>query len=144
MEDINNVINGLECCTNLGCHHGCAYKKNDKCRQSLEKDALELLKKQQELESCITKYADKTVVFPRLSGRTASQLERMMELVKSGEPIVYISPDCTTEFKPVIYCKDCKHYDSGLCWNVPKNEPPRPKEETFFCADGKRKEGEQE
>ena len=48
MADIEKVIKGLECCTGLGCHHGCEYKSNGysamTCRQRLEKDALELLK----------------------------------------------------------------------------------------------------
>lgn len=39
----------------------------------------------------------------------------------------------------IIRCKDCIYYTDCLCWNVPKNESPRPKEETFFCADGRRK-----
>lgn len=43
--DIKDVINGLECCTYLGCHHGCVYLNNG-CRPLLEKDALELLKEQ--------------------------------------------------------------------------------------------------
>ena len=46
MADIKDVINGLECCTYLGCHHGCAYLNNG-CRPLLEKDALELLKEQE-------------------------------------------------------------------------------------------------
>ena len=44
----------------------------------------------------------------------------------------------------IVRCKDCIYYTDCLCWNVPRNESPRPKEETFFCADGKRKYGEQE
>lgn len=44
MADINDVVNGIECCTHLGCHHGCAYLNNAGCRTLLEKDALELLK----------------------------------------------------------------------------------------------------
>lgn len=52
MADIEKVIKGLECCTRLGCHHGCEYKSNGysgmTCRQELERDALELLKEQQE------------------------------------------------------------------------------------------------
>lgn len=44
----------------------------------------------------------------------------------------------------LIRCKDCIYYTDCLCWNVPKNESPRPKEGTFFCADGRRKGGEQE
>lgn len=44
----------------------------------------------------------------------------------------------------IIRCKDCIYYTDCLCWNVPKNESPRPKEETFFCADGRRMDGEQE
>ena len=46
MADIEKVIKGLECCTGLGCHHGCKYLKNG-CTQFLRMDALELLKKQQ-------------------------------------------------------------------------------------------------
>jgi len=49
--DIEKVIKGLECCTRLGCHHGCEYKSNGysamTCRQELEKDALALLKEQE-------------------------------------------------------------------------------------------------
>ena len=51
MADIEKVIKGLECCTKLGCHHGCEYKSNGysgmTCRQELEKDALELLKEKE-------------------------------------------------------------------------------------------------
>ena len=51
MADIEKVIKGLECCTKLGCHHGCEYKSNGysamTCRQELETDALELLKELQ-------------------------------------------------------------------------------------------------
>lgn len=50
----------------------------------------------------------------------------------------------TAGYKELIRCKDCIYYTDCLCWNVPKNESPRPKEGTFFCSDGKRKGGEQE
>lgn len=43
----------------------------------------------------------------------------------------------------IIRCKDCIYYTDCLCWNVPNNESPRPKEGTFFCSDGRRKGGEQ-
>ena len=56
MADIEKVIKGLECCTKLGCHHGCEYKPNGYsamiCRQKLETDALELLKEQQAIIRC--------------------------------------------------------------------------------------------
>ena len=39
----------------------------------------------------------------------------------------------------LVRCKDCKYYDFGLCDNVPKNTSPRPREGTFFCADGKQR-----
>ena len=45
----------------------------------------------------------------------------------------------TISERELIKCKDCIYYTDYQCWNVPKNEPPRPKEETFFCADGRRK-----
>ena len=50
--DIEKVIKGLECCTKLGCHHGCEYKSYSPmtCRQELEKDALKLLKEQKAVE----------------------------------------------------------------------------------------------
>jgi hypothetical protein len=52
--DIEKVIKGLECCTRLGCHHGCEYKSNGysamTCRQELEKDVLALLKEQEAVE----------------------------------------------------------------------------------------------
>ena len=47
MEDINDVIKGLESCTCLGCHHGCKYLNNG-CNQFLKMDALELLTSQHE------------------------------------------------------------------------------------------------
>ena len=54
MAELEKVIKGLECCTKLGCHHGCEYKSNGysgmTCRQELERDALELLKEQKEKE----------------------------------------------------------------------------------------------
>lgn len=50
----------------------------------------------------------------------------------------------TISERELIKCKDCIYYTDCLCWNVPKNETPRPKEKTFFCADGKRKGGEHE
>ena len=45
MADIDDVIKGLECCTGLGCHHGCKYLNNG-CNQFLKMDALELLTSQ--------------------------------------------------------------------------------------------------
>ena len=46
MADINRVRKGLECCTGLGCHHGCEYLKKG-CTQSLKMDALEIINRQQ-------------------------------------------------------------------------------------------------
>lgn len=57
MADIEKVIKGLECCTGLGCHHGCKYLKNG-CTQFLKTDALELLKEQQPKEPMQLKYSE--------------------------------------------------------------------------------------
>lgn len=46
MADREKVIKALECCTGLGCHHGCEYLNNG-CTELLKKDALALLKEQE-------------------------------------------------------------------------------------------------
>ena len=51
MAELEKVIKGLECCTGLGCHHGCKYLKNG-CTQFLKMDALELLKEQTKIVRC--------------------------------------------------------------------------------------------
>lgn len=62
MAELEKVIKGLECCTKLGCHHGCEYKSNGysamTCRQELEKDALELMKEYQEAKPLIDAISD--------------------------------------------------------------------------------------
>jgi len=52
MADLNKVLKGLECCSNVGgkhCYEGkCPYASmSDPCREQLAKDAMELLKSQQ-------------------------------------------------------------------------------------------------
>ena len=47
--DREKVIKGLECCTGLGCHHGCEYL-NSGCTELLKKDALALLNEQEAVE----------------------------------------------------------------------------------------------
>ena len=49
--DREKVIKGLECCTGLGCHHGCEYL-NSGCTELLKKDALALLKEQGTVVRC--------------------------------------------------------------------------------------------
>lgn len=47
MIDREKVIKGLKCCAH-GCLVDCPYSKTDECGQRLPKDALELLKEQEE------------------------------------------------------------------------------------------------
>ena len=49
--DREKVVKGLECCTGLGCHHGCEYLNNG-CTELLKKDALALLKEQEAVVRC--------------------------------------------------------------------------------------------
>ena len=48
MADLQNVMQGLEQCSSGDCTGGCAYFRVSYCQTTLEKDALELLKEQQE------------------------------------------------------------------------------------------------
>lgn len=49
MADIENVKQGLRCCTGLGCHHGCKYHEEPlECGVRLRKDALSVIEELQE------------------------------------------------------------------------------------------------
>ena len=84
MADIEKVIKGLECCTKLGCHHGCEYKSNGysgmTCRQELEKDALELLKEK--------------VVKPTLIREGKSKMYNYYRCPRCDQEIVYEQNYC--------------------------------------------------
>lgn len=43
----------------------------------------------------------------------------------------------TVDAVPVVRCNDCKWYSAEISWC---NNSMSPKEQTFFCADGKRRE----
>ena len=71
MADIEKVIKGLECCTGLGCHHGCGYQnlmaKN--CSKQLKIDALELLKEYAVIKETISDEIHETAkMFRRTAG----------------------------------------------------------------------------
>lgn len=68
--------------------------------------------------------------------------DRTEERIKQSK--WYGNEEVILDVGKLIRCKDCIYYTDCLCWNVPKNESPRPKEETFFCADGRRRGCEQE
>lgn len=52
----------------------------------------------------------------------------------------------TADVAPVVHCKNCKHYDMGVCLKIYSNgnahpeawQPRRPED---FCSYGERKEG---
>ena len=48
MADREKILEGLEQCSSDGCTRGCTYFRVSHCLATLEKDALELLKEQQE------------------------------------------------------------------------------------------------
>ena len=77
MADMEKVIKGLECCTGLGCHHGCKYLKNG-CTQFLKMDALELLKEQEQLKIALSE-GQKQVQGLLSSGR---ELEETINILK--------------------------------------------------------------
>ena len=41
----------------------------------------------------------------------------------------------TIDAVPVVRCKDCKHFETGLCQNEDNYD-------NWFCADGERKDGD--
>ena len=119
MPDREKVMRGLECCTRLGCHHGCEYKSNGytamDCRQELERDALALLQEQEHKDKMFHALED--------------DWKRLKELLK--------------EHETVVRCKDCKHYRINTVYpgtnmimkycaktGIAENSPD------WFCADG--------
>ena len=58
----------------------------------------------------------------------------------------YIDSEPAADVAPVVRCKDCKHYDLGVCLKIYSDgnahpeawQPRRPED---FCSYGKRKDG---
>ena len=128
--DREKVIKGLECCTGLGCHHGCEYLHNG-CTELLKKDALALLKEQ------VSQGVVDQIRWER--DMALSQLEQIGKgLGSKMDDIVAL----LKEQEVVIRCKDCKfrYFDQD---NIPYCELPDHEvypSDDWFCADGIRKD----
>lgn len=119
MIDIEKVLKGLECCTKLGCHHGCEYKPNGysamTCRQELETDALELLKEQDRLLGKQQKGIDK------LQADYALLRHKFLEKTQ------------------IVRCKDCKHFEPDGVYTMCYRHNGLSPNADWYCADGERK-----
>ena len=80
-------------------------------------------------------FKDKTLIFPRLSGRTAEQLNQIMHTINSGKETVVISKGKTTSFIPVVHCKDCKWRNTKACFCKSIEDV----KDDWFCSEGKRR-----
>jgi len=49
--------------------------------------------------------------------------------------------ECVLDMRPLVLCKNCKHYKDGKCFHVMRRHGLEP---DWFCADGEEKDGEQE
>ena len=77
------------------------------------------------------KFRDKLMYFaPRLSGKTAIDMQIMMERIKNGDPVVFVSKDKTTEFKPVHCCKDCNEPRMKIIRDAKTGE----RKEVLYCS----------
>lgn len=125
MIEREKVITALECCKDIhqsgrwasGCI-SCGYsdKHRPDCFLSLADDAVELLKEQDDsIRILISDLEDLRKEHEKL-------LDKKIPLITNGQE--------------VVRCKDCKWYDErfSIC-----DDCGLPREQTFFCADGKRK-----
>lgn len=81
------------------------------------------------------------LVLDEIMPNCANLVRDALDLLKEQETAnLYKCPNCGTwvSAENVVRCKDCKWYDEriSMCDNC-----GLPREQTFFCSDGKRKEG---
>ena len=112
MTDREKVIKGLECHTGL-CSESCPYYNiTDYCFEELCRDALELLKMQEDRIGTLTRAIEQ---MPKPT--------KLLDVFGDG-------------YAKVVRCMDCKWYSPEMSWCNNLNSP---KEQTFYCADGKRR-----
>ena len=95
MIDREKVIKGLECCLNVGdCQKQCDYFPDNGCDKELMRDALELLKAQDE--------------------KVVNLTTKIAELTTSQEPVAPIHIDKYTRTEPITFEYKCTVCCSGL------------------------------
>ena len=100
-----------------------------KCIEDLE-ERIAIMEEGNNLGGAL-KFRDKQMFFaPRLSGKTAIDMQIMMEHIKNGDPIVVVSKEKTTEFKPVRCCKDCNEPMMKIIRDAKTGE----RKEVLYCS----------
>ncbi len=73
---------------------------------------------------------------------TAYELYEETDFIKAEELSAFVKSIPAADVRPVVRCRECKHYNAGLECLIDGYGIERPAD--YFCADGKRKGGDGE
>lgn len=64
-------------------------------------------------------------------------------MLQAADAIEKLKAFTAADAKPVVLCKDCKHYNDGWCYNPNTYDDEKTRGNTvpdWYCADGERRE----
>lgn len=78
--------------------------------------------------------------------RGAALREAKYAAVRGLDPVAFVEDVPVADVAPVVRCKDCKHYDMGVCLKIYSDgnvhpEAWQPRRPDDFCSYGERKDG---
>ena len=78
--------------------------------------------------------------------RGAALREAQYAAVRGLDPVAFVEDVPVADVAPVVRCKDCKHYDMGVCLKIYSDgnvhpEAWQPRRPDDFCSYGERKDG---
>ncbi len=68
-------------------------------------------------------------------------------MLQAADAIEKLKALTAADAKPVVLCKDCKHYNDGWCYNPNTYDDEKTRGNTvpdWYCADGERREANDE
>jgi len=143
--DRGEVIKALECCTDHDHRADCygCYQEGPGfgivCRENLMRDALELLKDQEDLTEAFNEAVQRCREYMEKCGAILTYNKKRLFFADSKGNI--------TPLPEIVRCKDCQYAEQTMfddeyrCYYDEENESgcKRLHKGNFFCADGKRK-----